>query len=136
MHNLILRFSFVLAIVGTLGSLYFSEAMHFTPCVLCWYQRVCMYPLVFIFAVGLWKEDRNVWAYALPLAVTGLAIASYHNLLYYGFVSEGLVPCQKNLSCSARQLELFGFLTIPLMAFGGFLMFNILGLYAMMKAKE
>ncbi len=94
-----------------------------------------MYPLVFIYGVGLWKEDRGVWNYALPLAVGGLLIAIYHNLLYYGFVSEGLVPCQKDLSCTTRQLELFGFLTIPLMSLFGFLMFKVLGLLAF-RAKE
>jgi disulfide bond formation protein DsbB len=134
-HNFLLRLAFLIALAGLLGSLYFSEVMHFPPCLLCWYQRICMYPLVAIFGVGLWKEDRSVWAYAFPLTVAGLVISGYHNLLYYGFVSEGLVPCQKDLSCTTRQLELFGFLTIPLMAFGGFLMFNILGLTAL-RSKE
>jgi disulfide bond formation protein DsbB len=134
-HNFLLRLSFLIALAGLLGSLYFSEVMHFPPCLLCWYQRICMYPLVAIFGVGLWKEDRGVWAYAFPLTIAGLLISGYHNLLYYGFVSEGLVPCQKDLSCTTRQLELFGFLTIPLMAFGGFLMFNILGLTAV-RSKE
>lgn len=134
-QNTLLRLSFLIALTGALGSLYFSEIMKFQPCLLCWYQRTFMYPLVFIYGVGLWKEDRGVWNYALPLAVGGLLIAIYHNLLYYGFVSEGLVPCQKDLSCTTRQLELFGFLTIPLMSLFGFLMFNVLGLMAF-RAKE
>ena len=136
MHNTILRISFLLALAGTLGSLYFSEFMKFPPCTLCWYQRIFMYPLVFIFAVGLWREDRSVWTYALPLSLAGLAIAGYHNLLYYGFISEGLVPCTKDLSCTTRQLELFGFITIPLMSLVGFLMFNILGLIAVRGSKH
>ncbi len=94
-----------------------------------------MYPLVFVFGVGLWKNDRGVWAYAFPLALVGLIIAAYHNLLYYGFVSEGLVPCTKELSCTTRQLELFGFITIPLMSLGGFVLFNVLGLMAV-RSKE
>lgn len=134
--NSLLRLSFLMALAGLLGSLYFSEVMRFPPCLLCWYQRVCMYPLVVIFGVGLWREDRHVWSYAFPLAVIGLIIAGYHNLLYYGIVSEGLVPCQKDLSCTTRQLELFGFLTIPLMAFGGFLMFNILGIWSVLSARS
>ena len=132
--NMILRLSFLFALAGLLGSLYFSEVMHFPPCLLCWYQRVCMYPLVVIFGVGLWREDRGVWAYAFPLIIVGLMIAIYHNLLYYGIVSEGLVPCQKDLSCTTRQLELLGFITIPLMSLAGFVMFIILGFLS--KAKE
>lgn len=129
--NFILRLSFLVALAGSLGSLYFSEVMKFPPCVLCWYQRAFMYPLVFVFGTGLWRNDKAVWTYALPLAFFGLVIAGYHNLLYYGFISEGLVPCQKDLSCTTRQLELFGFITIPLMAFAGFLMFNVLGLWSL-----
>ena len=37
---------------ATLGSLFFSEVMQRTPCVLCWYQRIAMFPLVFILTVG------------------------------------------------------------------------------------
>ena len=128
--NMILRLSFLVALAGSVGSLYFSEVMKFPPCTLCWYQRAFMYPLVFVFGTALWRNDKAVWAYALPLAFSGLLIAGYHNLLYYGFVSEGLVPCQKDLSCTTRQLELLGFITIPLMAFMGFLMFNVLGLWS------
>ena len=40
-----LALAFVVAAVATAGSLYFSEVAHFTPCRLCWYQRICMYPL-------------------------------------------------------------------------------------------
>jgi disulfide bond formation protein DsbB len=135
--NLILRMSFLFALTGSLGSLYFSEVMKFPPCVLCWYQRAFMYPLVFVFGTGLWRNDKAVWTYALPLAFFGLLIAGYHNLLYYGFISEGLVPCQKDLSCTTRQLELFGFITIPLMSLAGFLMFNLFGLWSLyMKSLE
>ena len=32
------------AVVATLGSLYFSEVADFPPCRLCWFQRIGMYP--------------------------------------------------------------------------------------------
>ena len=114
------KINFLLALIGTLGSLYFSEVMKFPPCVLCWYQRICLYPLVFIFGAAVLTEDPGYKKYALPITLTGLAIAAYHNLLYIGVISEGLAPCTKDLSCTSKQLELFGFITIPLLALLGF----------------
>jgi len=113
---MLLPLNFLLALTGTLGSLYFSEVVKFPPCTLCWYQRICLYPLLVIFGVALWSEDRAYAKYAWPLALVGAAIAGYHNLLYFGIISEALAPCTRELSCSARQLELFGFVTIPLLS--------------------
>jgi disulfide bond formation protein DsbB len=115
-----LHINFVLVLIGTLGSLYFSEVMKFPPCTLCWYQRVCLYPLVFILGAAIWTSDRHYKRYVLPVVFVGLAIAIYHNLLYFGFISEALAPCTQGLSCSAKQLELFGFITIPLMSLAAF----------------
>jgi len=115
-----LALNFLLSLSGFLGSLYFSEIVKYPPCTLCWYQRICLYPLLVIFGVALWTEDRTYAKYAWPLALIGGAIAAYHNLLYYGIIAAALAPCTKELSCSARQLELFGFVTIPLLSFLSF----------------
>ena len=106
----------LLATSGTLGSLFFSEVMGLKPCVLCWYQRIFMYPLVVIFLVGLFPLDRSVFRYALPLALIGWAFAIYHYLLYSGYIPENLQPCSKELSCADINLELFGFITIPMLS--------------------
>ncbi len=121
MNMLLLRLNFLLALGATTGSLYFSEVLGFPPCVLCWYQRILLYPLVLIFAVGLWTEDASYRRYAYPMAALGFAIAAYHNLLYFGLIAEDLAPCTPELSCKTQQLNLFGFITIPLMALFGFL---------------
>lgn len=114
------------SIVGMLGSLYFSEIAHYPPCVLCWYQRIVMYPLVVILAVGIVNRDRLVYRYALPLSLTGLGIALYHNLLYYNILPEAAAPCVAGVSCTTKFIEWFGFLTIPLLAGLGFLGITIL----------
>jgi disulfide bond formation protein DsbB len=103
------------------GSLFFSEVMEFAPCVLCWYQRIAMYPLVIIIALGVVLGDRRVKIYALPFSIIGLAISIYHNLLYYGAISVSITPCTEGVPCNAVQLELLGFLTIPLMGLVAFL---------------
>ena len=72
----------IIASVSTLGSLFFSEIMEFPPCALCWYQRIFMFPLVFIFLAGLFPFDKNVVKYALPIALVGWGFAFYHYLVY------------------------------------------------------
>ena len=108
------------AVIATTGSLYFSEVMHLPPCTLCWYQRLMMYPLVFVLLVGLLTHDSRLRAYSLPFSVTGLLIAAYHNLLYYGVIPEGLTQCAAGVSCTARQIEWLGFITIPLLSLSAF----------------
>ncbi len=113
-----------LAVAAALGSLFFGEVMKLPPCTLCWYQRICLFPLVVVFSVGIVLRDERVAAYALPLVLAGLAISIYHNLLQFGVIDESLSPCTEGSSCAERQIELLGFLSIPMMslfAFGSIL---------------
>lgn len=112
--------AWVQASVATFGSLYFSEVMNLLPCVLCWYQRIFMYPLAILLAVGIWRRNSEIHLYALPLSVVGLGISIYHNLLYYGVIPEAIQPCTSGVSCTTRQIEWLGFITIPLMALTAF----------------
>ena len=123
-----LRLAFVLSLIAMAGSLFFSEVMKLPPCVLCWYQRICMYPLVIIFAVGLLRTGKECIHYAMPLIGLGLVIAAYHNLLYYHIIPDSITPCTQGLSCTARQIEWLGFITIPLLSLFSFLIMFILGL--------
>ncbi len=131
-----LQINFLMVLAGTFGSLYFSEVMKYAPCTLCWYQRICLYPLVFILGVALWTEDSTYRKYALPLALTGLGIAIYHNLLYFGVISEELTLCTQGVSCSSKQLEVFGFLTIPLLSLAGFALNTVLIVFDRRSQKE
>lgn len=106
----------LIAAVSTAGSLFFSEVMQFAPCSLCWYQRICLFPLVFIFLAGLFPYDAAVVKYSMPLTSTGWLIALYQNLLYYKIVPENLKPCSQGVSCSEGYINVFGFLTIPMLA--------------------
>lgn len=115
-NELLLYVAWIVALAATVGSLFFSEVMNLPPCVLCWYQRIAMYPLVVIIGVGIITRDRRIKNYALPIALGGLAIAIYHNLLYYGILPESIAPCTEGISCTSRQIEWFGFVTIPLLA--------------------
>ena len=109
-----------IALSSLVGSLFFSEVMSLPPCVLCWYQRIAMYPLVLIIGMGIYMRDARMKIYALPLSIAGLLIAVYHNLIYYGFVPESITPCSEGVPCNAVQIEMLGFITIPLMGLAAF----------------
>ena len=108
--------SWLLAVIATIGSLFFSEVMGIEPCSLCWYQRIFMYPLVVILLIGMFPLDLSVVRYALPLAGIGWAVAVYHYLLYTGYIPENMQPCSEGVSCTDIDLELLGFITIPMLS--------------------
>jgi disulfide bond formation protein DsbB len=128
--------SFLIALAATLGSLFASEVLGHPPCVLCWYQRIAMYPLTLVFFVALWSGDGRYARYSLPLCVIGVALAAYHNLLYYGVIPETISPCREGVSCTARQVELLGFVTIPLMSLVTFLGLGALGAAALRREES
>ena len=106
----------LIASTSALGSLFFSEIMDFPPCALCWYQRTFMFPLAIILLIGLFPYDKSVVKFSLPLAVGGLAFAIYHYLVYSGFIPENLQPCSQGVSCSEKYIDLYGFITIPMLS--------------------
>lgn len=116
MNWAILFTAWLIACIATLGSLFFSEVMEFAPCVLCWYQRIFIYPLVITLAIGLFPLDKNAVRYSLPLAAVGWFFALYHTLLYEGVIPESIQPCRQGVSCTEVYIELFGFLSIPLLS--------------------
>lgn len=91
-----------------------------TPCVLCWYQRIAMFPLVVILGLGLLEADDRSLRYAWPLIATGALVALYHCLLFWGVVAEGLVPCGKGSSCADADVQVAGWLPIPLLSLAAF----------------
>jgi disulfide bond formation protein DsbB len=112
----ILFLCWLLVTISTLGSLFFSYVVGFAPCVLCWYQRIFLFPLVILLAMGLFPFDRSVVKYALPLAIAGWLTALYHNLLYSGIIPESIQPCSQGVSCTEKYIDLFGFITIPMLS--------------------
>ena len=90
--------------------------MKIAPCVLCWYQRIFMFPLVLVLAMGLFPLDTRVVRYALPLAIGGWLVGVYQLLLMAGYIPKSAVPCGQGIDCSQAQVEWFGFVTIPLLS--------------------
>lgn len=121
--------AWALVTTATLASLFFSEVMNVPVCVLCWYQRIAMYPLVIILAVGLFPFDPRVVRYASGLAGLGLLIALFQLLLIMGIIPENAQPCVQGVPCTETHLSLFGFLNIPSLSLLTFTLLGVLLFY-------
>ncbi len=119
-HALVILF--LVSFGGLLGSLVYSEMIGFTPCMLCWYQRIAMYPIAIISAVALIRKKADeVWNYALVLAILGGIVAIFHN--YEQILGVELVPCPAGtVSCLQELVKGFGFIDIPLMSLSFFVL--------------
>lgn len=107
--------------VSTLGALFLGEVMGLAPCVLCWWQRIFMFPLAIVLGLALLAADVRVTRYALPLSAAGGLVAAYHLLLVEGIVPPSLAPCDASgVSCSEVAVRWFGFVTIPLLSVAAF----------------
>lgn len=121
----ILYLAWTQALAAMLGSLYYSEIKNYTPCSLCWYQRILMYPLVLIIAVGILRKDKSLPYYVLPLSGLGWFIAFYHLLLQKGILPQAIAPCSIGASCLTKYTGYFGFITIPVMSLTAFTVINL-----------
>ena len=109
-----------IAATAMAGSLYYSEIAGFPPCLLCWYQRICMYPLALILTIAAVRRDRAIRLYTIPLAGIGAVISTYHILVErYPTLETG--SCDPVNPCSLVWVQQWGYLTIPTMALSGFL---------------
>ena len=116
--------AWIVALAATVGSLIYSEVIHYEPCRLCWFQRIAMYPMAVVLLVGAIRREYQVKYYALPLSVAGLGVSIYHYLMQVFPSLEG-GSCGV-VSCSARLVEIFGFISIPFMAGAGFMVITVL----------
>ncbi|MEK4099842.1 disulfide bond formation protein B [Bacillus sp. FSL E2-0195] len=117
--------AWTIATSAMLISLVFSEWMKLPPCDLCWYQRMAMYPLVLILGVGMYRKDPLVSTYAFPFALCGLLLAVYQ-ITIQTFPASEMKICSVGVSCTEDRLNLFGFISIPMLSFVGFLAIIIL----------
>ena len=126
------------AMIATCGSLYFSEVLGWLPCELCWIQRILMYPLTVILAVGILRNDRGMYWYALPLSLTGMGFSLYHYLEVLQVIPPS--PCQGGVPCSIDYLTPiltgpFSFIKIPFLALVAFAIISVMmGNYALAGA--
>lgn len=134
--SLLLLAAWLTAVVATGGALFIGEVMGMAPCLLCWYQRIAMFPLALVLGMAFYSEDRRGAAYALPLALAGAGLAGYHSLLVAGLVPRAWVPCAAGVSCADQKLDFFYGIELPWLSFAAFIFIAVsLCLYLRKTAK-
>lgn len=118
--------SWLVALSATIGSLFFSERMGFIPCTLCWYQRILMYPLVFLLGIAFYRNDKKIFVYALPLSLLGICVSSYHYTMQKVPSLQEFSACTSGVPCAGQYINWFGFVTIPFLALIAFITITIL----------
>ncbi|NQY50731.1 MAG: disulfide bond formation protein B [Colwellia sp.] len=129
----LLFFAWVLATSGTLISLFFSEIVQLPVCVLCWYQRIALYPLVIMLPLALFPFDIKVIRYVSPLVILGWLVAFFHVLVVAGVIPEAAQPCVQGVPCSEVQFSILGFINIPVMAL---FTFSLIGFLLYLSKKQ
>ena len=124
-----LYIAFFQAWLATFGSLYFSEVQGLTPCLLCWYQRILMYPLAIIYAVAIARKEKSAAYYALPMSAIGTFIALYHYLIQWTSLKNiSPISCSAAAECSEKQVVYLGFITIPFLSLMAFLLLTFINI--------
>lgn len=113
--------AFFVAAIATGGSLFFSEIAGFVPCELCWFQRICMYPLSILTLFAAAHGEHRFARYLLPLPVVGAGVSIYHVLVENHAVSTP-AACQIGAGCTVKWINEFGYMTIPTLALTGFVL--------------
>jgi disulfide bond formation protein DsbB len=114
---------FVVAAIATGGSLFFSEFNPFFPCELCWFQRICMYPMSYLLLVFAWRGYNRIARYLIVFPVAGACVSTYHLLIENNVIKEPLACLQSAPGgCGVKWINEFGYITIPTLALTGFLL--------------
>ena len=134
--SMLLLIAWLLAMTATGSALFIGEVMGMVPCVLCWYQRIAMFPLALLLGMAFYSDDRRGAVYALPLALAGAAVAGYHSLLVAGLVPKSWVPCGTGVSFADHKLDIFYGIELPWLSLAAFLAIAVsLSLYLRRTAK-
>jgi disulfide bond formation protein DsbB len=111
-----LPLAFLVSLTATAGSLWFSEAVGFIPCKLCWYQRIAVFPLPLLLGAMMLHRDLRVARYVLPVTLVGAMVSLYHWLVERVPALSGSTSCAVDVPCSVPWFTEFGFVTLAWMA--------------------
>lgn len=130
LHPYAYQLAFISALMATMASLFLSEVLHFQPCILCWYQRIAMYPQAVLLYVAQLRNERVLTPYLIVMNLVGGVIALYHYSLHVlPRTMLPILPCAKQYAgvpCDKGYDFYFGFMTFPLMAWAVFMVIIML----------
>jgi disulfide bond formation protein DsbB len=117
--------AWTISLLATLGALFVGEILGQTPCLLCWYQRIAMFPLAVLLGIASLNNDGRIGRYATPLSATGSVLASWHVLVFYEVVPTAIEPCGQGPSCRGSDMTVLGGVPLPVLSLVAFV--SILG---------
>lgn len=117
-----------LAVSGAamLGSLFYEHIAGYPPCMLCWWQRIFIYPQVFLILASKTFRLKHLFSYLLVLSSLGIIIAGFHyglqihSTLNADFTSTICSATDAATSCAQAAWFKLGYITIPFMALSAF----------------
>ncbi|MFE8696215.1 disulfide oxidoreductase [Cytobacillus sp. FJAT-53684] len=128
--------SWAASVIAMFGSLYFSEIRQYEPCLLCWYQRILMYPFVIILGIAVIKKDYRIGIYTMVLSAIGTCISLYHySIQKISVLADHAASCGR-VPCTGQYINWFGFITIPFLALVAFIIIFICSYLLWKKSKE
>lgn len=132
----LLFISWATSIIALFGSLYFSEIRQYEPCLLCWYQRIAMYPFAVILGIAIVRKDFKISIYTMVLSGIGACISLYHySIQKIPFLSDHAVSCGR-IPCTGQYINWLGFISIPFLALTAFIIIFICSVLIWRKSKE
>ena len=114
--------AWAVATFGVLCSLYLCEVRGWMPCFLCWYQRICLWPLSIILGMAWLRRRDDIVPFVMPQTLLGLALASYQVLIQELVGRDFLGVCRAGPDC-ARKIDIgLGPISIPMLSCAAFAM--------------
>ena len=130
-----LLFIWIVSIVATFGSLYFSEIRGYEPCKMCWIQRIFMYPIVIMTTIAFIQKNARIALTTAVFSIMGGSVSLYHyGIQKISFLSESAPSCGM-VSCTGQYINWLGFITIPFLALTAFILIAGASFYLMKAAK-
>ncbi|WP_163581368.1 disulfide oxidoreductase [Gracilibacillus saliphilus] len=135
MKQYFIYIAWMVSVIATIGSLFFSEILHFTPCKLCWFSRILMYPLSIILGIAAYYNDYRVKIYVLPFSLLGIGLSIFHYFDQKTTFFRSLSHCSESVPCNGMYINWLGFITIPFLALCAFLLISLFLLMAKEKVR-
>ncbi|MBJ7956138.1 disulfide bond formation protein B [Bacillus cereus group sp. N28] len=135
-RNYTLYMAWIVSMIATLGSLFFSEILGFIPCELCWFQRIMMYPLCIILGIATFYNEKNIKKYILPISIIGGSISLYHYAIQKVPRFSEINPCVQGVPCNVDYINWLGFITIPFLALIAFCLITLFMVLTKSKTNE
>ncbi len=127
-----LYLAWLISLIATFFSLYLSVIKRIPPCELCWYLRICLFPLVIILGQAAYCHFRAIVPFVIALPLIGMLLSIYQ--LIFALTHNNAL-CIGSSECVRLSSSLFNSpIAIPILGILAFALINLFLLLAKRKA--